>query len=168
MSGGISQLQVVYDPEQDRLLLRLNTQSQDEFRFWLTRRFTQLLHQALRTQVDSDPDLVTQATPEAQQAIQSFKREEAKSQGDFQQEFKETTSFPLGVDPLLAFKLTYKNENGKLQLGIEPKEGQGIKLAVDMNLNFNITQLLKSGSEKAGWDIKWGDALEIPEKRVIN
>lgn len=168
MSGGISQLQIVYDPEQDRLMLRVNTQSQDEFRFWLTRRYTQLLHQALKTQVDSDPDVQTQVTPEAQQAIQSFKREEAKSQGDFKQEFKESTSFPLGVEPLLAYKLSYKNEQGKLQLGIEPKEGQGIKLALDMSLNLNITQLLRAGSEKAGWGLSFDDGHEIPAERVIN
>ena len=36
----IHQLSVHHEERQDRLLLRLNTKDQQEFRFWLTRRMT--------------------------------------------------------------------------------------------------------------------------------
>jgi hypothetical protein len=43
----IHQLSVNHDERQDRLLLRLNTQDQQEFRFWLTRRMTLRLMPAI-------------------------------------------------------------------------------------------------------------------------
>lgn len=44
----IHQLSVHHDERQDRLLLRLNTQDQQEFRFWLTRRMTLRLMPAIQ------------------------------------------------------------------------------------------------------------------------
>jgi len=165
----ISQLQMTYNPEEDRVLFRLNTNSADEFRFWLTRRYCQMLIQALNAHRDVDPDISTQATPDAKQAVQSFKQEAASAKGDFEQEFKQSTNFPLGDAPQLAFKLSYSVEQGKLKLSIQPKEGQGINLMLDQSLNFNVTKLLKSASDKAGWLLDWGTyQLQPVEERVIN
>jgi hypothetical protein len=47
----IHQLSVSYDERQDRLLLRLNTQDRQEFRFWLTRRMALRLFPAIEQSV---------------------------------------------------------------------------------------------------------------------
>ena len=165
----ISQLQMTYTPEEDRILLRINTGSGEEFRFWLTRRFSQLLIQALSTHRDADPDISTQPTPDAKQAVQSFKQEAAQANGDFKQEFKQSTAFPLGDAPMLAHKLSYAIEAGKLRLSLQPKDGQGITLTLDSSLNFNITKLLRSASDKAEWGLDWGGYVAVAqEQRVIN
>ena len=44
----IHQLNVSHNDRQDRLLLRVNTQTAEEFRFWLTRRLTLRLLPALQ------------------------------------------------------------------------------------------------------------------------
>jgi len=164
----ISQLQMTYSAEEDRILFRLNTSAQEEFRFWLTRRYSQLLIQALNSHKAADPDVVAQPTNDARQAVQDFKREAAQEKGDFKSEFRESTSFPLGNAPAVAFKLSYKVEDGVLKLSMQPKEGQGINLVLDSNLNFNVTKLLKGASDKAGWGLDWGEAAVVEENRVIN
>ena len=164
----ISQLQMSYSAEEDRVLFRLNTSGGEEFRFWLTRRFSQLLVQALNQHKVADPDVASQPTEDARQAIQDFKREAAQEKGDFQKEFRPSQSFPLGDSPVLAYKLSYKIEENKLKLSIQPKEGQGINIVLDPMLNFNVSKLLKSASEKAGWQLEWGESAAVNEERVIN
>lgn len=54
-SHSIHQIQVRYFPAEDRLLFRLNTLAQDDYRFWLTRRYSKQLWEALRTVFDATP-----------------------------------------------------------------------------------------------------------------
>ena len=59
----INQLQMSYSPEEDRVLLRLNTTSAEEFRFWLTRRYCQLMVPALGAHRAAAPDVSNQVSP---------------------------------------------------------------------------------------------------------
>jgi hypothetical protein len=165
----ITQLQMSYNAEEDRLLLRVNTSARDEFRFWLTRRYVTLLLKALKVHRAADPDVSTQPTPDAKKAIQEFKQEAAQSSGNFEDEFKASDSFPLGEMPVVAHKLSYKVDNGKLVLTISPKTGAGITVTLDAQLNFNVGKLLRASNESAGWRLDI-DELEpsTPEGRVIN
>ena len=165
----ISQLQLSYHREEDRILFRLNTSGNDEFRFWITRRFSILLIKALLAHRATDPDLSTQPTDAAKQAVQSFKREEANSQGNFKDDFKQQENFPLGDTPVLAQKLSYRIEGAKLHLAIDPKSGKGINIVLDPKLNFNVSKLLKSASESAKWGLAWDvQQDDSPETRVVN
>lgn len=56
----LHQVNASYIPEQDRLLLKINTTGQTEFRFWITRRYLALLWQVLRQMAGA---LVRQASP---------------------------------------------------------------------------------------------------------
>ena len=165
----ISQLQMRYVPEEDRILLRVNTDSEQGFRFWLTRRFSGLLMQALDAHRASDPDIASQVTEEGRQAVEEIKQQAADSKGNFSQDFKPSADFPLGESPVLAHKLTYRVEEGNLKLAIEPRSGQGIRLVLNPQLNFNVTRLLRSASDTAAWGLAFeesDDARLIT--RVIN
>ena len=106
---------------------------------------------------------------DAKKAVQEFKQEAAESKGNFQDEFKPSSSFPLGSDPILAFQLSYNVKDGKLALAIAPKGGQGINIVLDAALNFDVTRLLKSSAKAGGWQLDWGDdEPEITGNRVIN
>ena len=166
----ISQLQISYSPLEDRVLLRMNTSGSEEFRFWLTRRFARLLHQVLRTHVATDPDVVAQPEGEAREAVRQFKQEAANASGNFSEPFREAGSFPLGTDPILAGKLSYRINAGKLALTLAPMKGRGVTVVLDEQLNFNITRLLKAACEKAAWAIDWNEAPPVgsDETRVIN
>ncbi len=165
----IKQLQLGYNPEEDRILFRINTTGADEFRFWLTRRYSMLLAKALNDHRAVDPDVSAQTDGVAKQAIQEFKRDEAISKGNFEEKFTPSTNFPLGEEPVLAFKLSYRIENEKLHLSINPKEGSGINLVVDQQLNFSITKLLETAIKSGDWGIRMAASEDaVPVDRVIN
>ena len=48
MSEKIHQMQITFVPVQDRLMFRLNTTAQTEFKLWFTRRYVKLLWQVLQ------------------------------------------------------------------------------------------------------------------------
>ncbi len=170
MPGAISQIQMMYNAEEDRILFRVNSTDHLEFRFWITRRFAGLLLKVLKQHQETDPDVMTQPTPEAKEALASFKQEKAMGQADFSRKFdEEENKRPLGDAPHLAFKLNYNIKDGNLQLGIHPKEGQGISLALNQDLNATLTKLLLSAESKAGWRLAEAQPLTVAAThRVIN
>ena len=52
MSNSLSQMQMLYVSEEDRILFRVNSTSGEEFRFWLTRRYVLLLIKVLKDFAD--------------------------------------------------------------------------------------------------------------------
>lgn len=169
--GSIQQLQMSYSAEEDRVLLRINTTDQEEFRFWLTRRYCGLIIQALHAHRSADPDVSVQATPVAKQAVQDFKQEAANSEGNFDQPFQSADSYPLGETPRLAQTLKYRVETGKLVLTIEPKSGSGITITLDSKLNFNFTKLLQSAVRAGVWQLDVGQATGVTsgsDQKVVN
>lgn len=171
MTGSISQMQMLYSPEEDRILFRVNTTERQQFRFWLTRRYALLMLKVLRDHLESDPDISTQGTPEAKEAVKSFKQEQAISSANFHEQFDETSDdLPLGDDIPVAFKLTYNLVEGNLSMGIQPKEGQGINMSLDRNINASLTQLLLSAAAKGEWgiDVLGNAAIAGRDNIVIN
>ncbi|MEM7366455.1 MAG: hypothetical protein AAF525_20775 [Pseudomonadota bacterium] len=172
MSGAISQLQVVYSPEEDRILFRVNTTEQSEFRFWFSRRYTMLLLRVLHEHQARDPDVVVQQAPEARQAVQSFKQEQSAQSANMSKQFEASTRRPLGEDAILAHRLTYKINDDQLNLGIAPKEGQGINIGINRDINNNLTRLLLAAAKQGEWGItiQAGHRPSEPaqEKPVIN
>ena len=161
MSGAISQMQMLYNAEEDRILFRVNTTSAQEFRFWITRRYAALLFRVLKEHLDRDPDVSTQDTPQAREAVRSFKQEKAVRSANFKEEFREESSeMPLGQEALLAFRLQYNIQEGVLNLGIQPKEGQGINIAINEQINSSMTQLLAAAVRKAEWNL----SVSLPQK----
>lgn len=158
-----------YSPEEDRILLRLNTDNDEEFRFWLTRRYASLLGKALGAHRAADPDVSMLATAQERQAVQEFKREDADQKGNFEESFKQSSDFPLGEVPILAYKLAYKVDGSNLNISIEPKSGAGIKIVLNPQLNFNVGKLLRQASDQAQWGLML-DAEPAPAEtdRVVN
>tara|TARA_R110002072_G_scaffold59158_5_gene150779 strand:+ start:57451 stop:57963 length:513 start_codon:yes stop_codon:yes gene_type:complete len=153
--NAISQMQMLYIPEEDRVLFRVNSAEGKQFRLWLTRRYILLLLNILKNHSDGDPDVSIQATPEAKQAVQSFKREKAMEGANFQEKFKEEVEeMPLGDLVPLAYRLNYRQEGDILHLGIEPKAGQGINLSMNRDINASMTALIAAAAKKAEWQLR--------------
>ncbi len=170
MRSGISQMQVLYHAEEDRILFRVNSTDKKEFRFWVTRRFSILLLKVLKDHMDLDPDVSVQETPDAKQAVKEFKQEKAIQEANFEQKFnEESKELPLGDEIPLAFKLTYKILNENLQLCVEPKIGPGMNMVLNRQINSSLVQLIKSAAGKANWNLgSPGLSLDQREKRVVN
>ena len=154
MPGSISQLQMLYVPEEDRILFRVNTSERQQFRFWLTRRYSLLLIKVLKEHQASDPDVSMQESREARQAVQSFKQEQAMTSANFDEAFSEDANeLPQGEEIPVAFKLSYNASGGSLTVTIEPREGQGISMAIDRNINVSLTALLMNAAGQGDWKL---------------
>ncbi|MBL4680478.1 MAG: hypothetical protein JKY88_07115 [Pseudomonadales bacterium] len=169
MTGTIRQMQMLFVPEEDRILFRINSTGKQEYRFWITRRYSLLLLEILRKHADIDPDVSTQINPEAKEAIKNFKSEQAIQGADFKQKFNEDAEeFPLGESIPLAFKLNYKINGDELHLGIHPKEGNGIDIVIGSELNPTLMQLLIHAGKKGDWRLDVIQADILTQDRVIN
>jgi len=171
MTDAIRQIQMVYNPEEDRILFRVNTNSSQQFRFWFTRRYAILVLKVLGEHFKKDPDVSLQDTPEAKQAVQEFKREQALSNANFKEAFQEESAeYPLGEDIPVAHKLSFNFKDNVLQLGVQPKEGKGITLGINPDMNTSITQLLMAAAKKGEWLLEGLSftSMAPPTERVVN
>ena len=173
MTGAISQMQMVYVAEEDRILFRVNSTGKKEYRFWVTRRYAMLLARVLSDHKQSDPDISSQVTQQAKAAVQNFKKEKAMDDATFGEKFKdEGNEYPLGQDIQLAFKLSYNlKDNGTLHLSVQPKDGQGISIVLNQDINTTLTQLLLTAGNKGNWKLEEmfdQNSAESPRDVVIN
>jgi len=160
--GKLHQIQIRFEPEQDRLLLRVNTQTGAELRYWLTRRIVKRLLPVLsRTLESADEKVVTQPTPEARKAVSEFRREEALSQSDFSKPFQEqATHTPLGEEPILVSKVSIRRTEQGLLLRLFPKDGQALNLMLQERVLHTLCELIRRGVRLADWDLEVGPAPE--------
>jgi hypothetical protein len=170
----IKQFNGSYFLNEDRILFRFNTQNQDEYRFWLTRRTTLFILAASSHLLSKK--LEQTHSPDAVKALNNFEKEaileSAKQEIASTSAYEAGCNFPLGFDPLLVMDVTCaltRNGEKLVQLG-DTKDGQiDDSLSIDFvlpggaNINFklagNILQtmcvLLDQLRQQAGW----GEAL---------
>lgn len=124
----IRQLQVAHDAVQDRLLLRIATQSREEIRVFLTRRF-------LRELWPASPGESGNAT--------------------FSEPFAEDNpTYPLGSAPLLASEATIDPlADGGCKLTLREGRERSINLNLTPDLLQALCAMLRATAGKAGWDL---------------
>lgn len=148
MTDQLHQLNMNYVAAEDRLMLRMNTQAGDEYRVWLTRRFTELLVELLSKEIDKHGGVPTLAsTPETKELFK---------QGAMEKRYEEEKiiNYPLGETGFLACKINYKStEEGVLALEILPEKGKGINLNLNKTLLFMFYNLLAQGCSQSGWNL---------------
>lgn len=156
----LHQLKLDYVPEQDRLLLRVSTDTQVEVRLWLTRRALRLLWPLLVQMVRTAPDVVLQSNPEARDALVGMQHEQALSRADFAKPFEEAPrAMPLGAEPLLVAQLrARRDEQGNHVLGLLPLQGEGIHLTLDNTLLHSFCRLVQNAAANSEWNLE----LELP------
>lgn len=156
----IHQLSVHHDERQDRLLLRLNTQDQQEFRFWLTRRMTLRLMPAIQQSAmrleAAQPGVAATDVP-AQQLLSELKRDAFLQQADFATPFEDrATQWPLGPTPLLITDVHLSiKPGGALDIAFEdksdPAQVRSCQLHLQVSLVHGMVHLIRQASEKAEW-----------------
>jgi hypothetical protein len=155
----IHQIQIRHDEAEDRLLLRLSTTDQCEFRFWLTRRFTKRLWAMLVQMLEWDRAVKEQVNPEVRRTVLDIQHEGYSQQANFSKEFEEPTPaaprlLPLGEAPVLLARANgKKSDNGIQLLGLHPLQGQGIDITLDARLLHIFTRLLREQVAKTDWDV---------------
>jgi len=160
----IHQMQLTFDPEQDRLLLRLSTRDQAEFRFWLTRRCVRILWRALLRMLEQDRALQGQFDPDTRREVLGMQHEGFVQQGNFSQSFANgARSLPLGEAPVLVTQFkTGRKPDGAQLLSLHPTQGKGIDIALDTRLLHILCKLVQEAVGKAEWDLALKLVQEAP------
>ncbi|MFK5920772.1 MAG: hypothetical protein QM496_01225 [Verrucomicrobiota bacterium] len=173
--GQIRQLQLSYNPNQDRLLFRLSTASGrhlEEYRFSLTRRYVRLLWKALLEILKNNlPDEDRQKSEPTQAASMALKHQEVVAQADFKTPFKESHTYPLGEKPILVGKLSLKKgpQGGQL-LSMHALKGAGLDFHLNDQLLHSFCQLLTQATQRAEWnlDLDFAQAESLISKQNLN
>lgn len=159
----IHQLSVRYLQEQDRILIRINTTTDEEVRMWITRRFLlgfyPLLSNAVTEHTVSLEGASTAAAgEEAKKMLAEFKQAEVMGSTDTKTPFRSTAqSFPFGATPLLVTVAQVGWEpQGNLQLNFEERlhperKPRSFRLGLGQQLAHGLVHLLERESTKAGW-----------------
>ncbi len=173
MSARLEQINLSYNTNEDRLLLKVRNSSGEEYRLWMTRRFTGLLWQVVGRiirETDWEIDLDGITNPEE---VLAFEHQRAVHDGDFKTPYddKSAASYPLGEDGVLGFRISYENGENGVMLNLTPEDGQGIRLGLDRRMLHNLCKLVADAVRGAGWNLelgKLGEAGEDTGPRVIN
>lgn len=164
----LNQMTARYEPEQDRILLRINTHDQEELRVWFTRRVCLTLWPRVQQVVTDrvaqaaarDPARRAAATADEQtrQMLADFHREQSLASADLRTPFRtDARQFPLGNDPLLLTEIGLSNRpDGRLRVElVERLPGQAQPRSFRMNLEDGNLQglmhLLDQALKKSGW-----------------
>jgi hypothetical protein len=169
---GIHQLSVSHDERQDRLLLRVNTQEGEEFRFWFTRRMVARLLPAIEQVIgtlESQRSGVTSTHPQTRQLLTEMQREAFVQQADFKTPYAaQSHHLPLGELPLLVTDV---------QLSLLPQQllqvllqdhsqepGRQCQLQLAPELVHGLLHLSHQAVAKAEWGLLPGPAGSSAEK----
>lgn len=170
----IHQVSVSYSHEQDRFLVRINTRSDEEVRFWFTRRLTlallPLLEKAsteLIARQSSPPNLAAPFDEQRQQLLKNFQQEAASYKSDFQTPYRETiTSLPLGPEPLLVTEIKLTPLAGaELEIHMVEKiadKTRTLHIKLDAQLTRGLVSLLNQALTNSQWlETEIGVAVNI-------
>ncbi len=172
----IHQLSVSIDERQDRLLLKLNTQAGQEFRFWLTRRMVIRLLPAMDQSVVklevAQPGMVA-SDPPAQHMLTEFKRNAFLQTADFSTPYAQTPqALPMGEEPMLVTDVQLSLQpNGHLQMVFQ-KKNEGAPQSCQLNLNpplvHGMIHLIRQAIEKVEWGILSPQPVAATDKAAVS
>jgi len=156
----IHQLNVSHNERHDRLLLRLNTQNAEEFRFWLTRRLTLRLMPVLQQTVgrmESNAPQMVAPDPASQQVLTDLKRDAFMQKADFKSAYMEQVQqLPLGEEPMLVTDVQLQLQGSAVLLTLQdkgkaPQQVQSCQLNLQSSLLHGLIHLLQQALAKAEW-----------------
>jgi hypothetical protein len=161
MSPQLRQINVSYIDKEDRLLLRVSTSEDSEYRLWCTRRFTRLLLDRFDSLFEQDVAVTVPVTSGARRDVAQMQHSLAVSEEAFSKTYEANpASYPLGEAGLLVTTLKYnKLGNGNLQLQLTDGADKGMALSLNEALQHQLYELFLRAAGKAGW---FGEADASP------
>lgn len=160
MDAGIQQLNLGYNPDQDRLLLRIGLSNGEELQVWITQRIAKTLWKLLSGEAQlpsAKPNEINQMSNQApSQAVQQFQQEVSAAQVlqkmDFATEYQPRKEV-IHQGAVLATKLHLVEQNGQKALELATLEGVGMRLNLNEELTLAICNMLQLATKEASWDI---------------
>jgi len=163
MSDKIAQIQASFHPVEDRILLKIKTLNEQVYLAWITRSFMKLLIPTLHGQ---HPKTGEALFDEKEAMIKQAEKEQTQLAGDYENDYiqPEEPDYPLGEDPILLMKITFKNiHSDNSQLVFEPQEGQGIVLPYHADLLGPLIKIFSQALHTADWGLQLDPIMHVPE-----
>ena len=153
MSPRLRQINVSYVDLEDRLLLRVSTSDDQEYRLWCTRRFTRLLLDRFEDLFQREVAATVAVTPPARRDVAQMQHSLAVSEESFSKPYQaQPTGFPLGKKGLLVTTLRYKkSDQGGLQFQLTDGGDKGMALVLSESLQHQFYELFGRAAQKAKW-----------------
>lgn len=162
----IHQINCQYLPEEDRLLLRINTTDNLEHQYILSRRYLKLIIKAMSDYFKGcEQTKQPVATPDAQKAIGEFEHQQVVQKADMEKPFEDQQKANVAE---LLYSLQVKTDGiSKIVLGLHTKKKQGIELAMTNEMAHSFFHLLEKTVITAEWDMElyFSAASVIPEDK---
>ncbi|MDB5957223.1 hypothetical protein [Ramlibacter sp.] len=160
----IHQMSVTYLPEQDRILMRVNTTEGEEMRMWLTRRLmvglwpllSKLLTEHL-LKLESAGASLAGANPELKKMLAEFRKEEFLQHADFDTPYEEGEQ-PQVEEPLLVTDVdATPMASGPLRLNFNerPPNGSAKPRSYQMEMQPKLMQGLMHLLDQAMLQSQW-------------
>ncbi len=154
--AAIQQINLGYNAEQDRLLLRVGLADNSELLVWLTNRITKQLWQLLTGETHLPTATSIQAETPPQQAVEQFKQEvevaETLQKMDFSTEYQPRKEI-VHDGAMLATGLalvSYQQKPPTLEIAC--LEGITVRMNLTQELILALCNMLQLSSKEAAWD----------------
>ena len=158
MPPQLRQLNVSYHTSEDRLLLKVSTSDDAEYRAWCTRRFTQLLLEKLESMFEEEVPEVAVVPEDVRREVAQMQHSQQVAEESFQRSYEaEPTGYPLGEEGVLVTTLKYKLlDDDVIQMHLGDNDGKGVALRLTRDFRHQLYELFKRASERAQWFDKAG------------
>jgi len=164
----LHQIQLTYQPADDRILCRTSFKADDgslqEVRAWLTRRMTRELWGGLLTVMERQVALDKPHAAHASGDIVGMEHhatiDEMRENGGFDSTFEDgAVGFPLGAEPILVTTVNFAQDSGQpIRMNLLPQDGDGFEIACPPQILHGFCSLLRDAANKGDWDLE----LELP------
>lgn len=148
------QVMIHFVPNEDRIMMRLNSSKNEQFSMALSRRFVKTVWSPLVYVLSADPQFSTydEAT---KKAAMEFKNEEVMSKANHETPFQqEGVTYPWGETPLLATKAIVKHpENALPILGLYAENNLGFEFPSNHHVLHYIYKAISNMVKDIDWDL---------------
>ena len=167
--AAIQQINLGYNTEQDRLLMRVGLADNSELLVWLTNRITKQLWQLLNGESNLPTATSIQVDTPPEMAIKQFKQEiqatRALEKMDFMTEYQPRQEV-VNNGAMLAIGLVLVVYQEKIPtLEIPCLEGVTVRMNLTQELILALCNMLQLSTKEAGWDI--GSSMQTQEQRAL-
>ncbi len=162
--SAIEQINLGFNEQEDRLLLKVGLADKTEVAVWITRRLCKSMWNLLSGVANISMPTASQfalpsiATPDAKKvAIDSFSREASELKQienlDFKSDYLVDREARFEAPMLAAQCLIVGMVNLPPQLELQCTNGQSVKIALTPQLVHAVTNMMQLATREAGWDL---------------
>lgn len=165
--AAIQQINLGYNTQQDRLLLKVGLADNSELLVWLTSRITKQVWQLLNNETHLPTATSINAETPPQQAVAQFKQEvqatEALQKLDFATEYQARKEVVNDGAMLAISVLIINYENRPSSLELPCLEGITVRMSLSQELILALCNMLQLSAKEAAWDL---GAISHPKLQV--